>query len=311
MANFNMTVDTDEMAQALHGVSVNVNTVTAAVAGMQTAVIAAETAAANRICQHVDQGFFALIRSQITQKMVRCRSEVDSRYLELRQQSQALAGFKARMERDFQMIAQRYTRLFQSIDQSLRGRVFELDRPAAQLVNRESARLSLRMDALQARPSVHQWESVHIAQLMAVSQAKQSAWRVLNGMRGFLHESAQQSSLVKSMLSESTMPTADTRYIPVLLIESDTVGVTGTKWEASVAPGIPTPGTAKIHAGAHMLAFANAATLRWRPLRVEEKQRVTTAFNRQLDEVTDTRVKTHMARLFSESGWATTGGGAA
>ena len=72
---------------------------------MQTAVIMAEQQAAENICSNVNRGFFSLIRSQISQKIAICRSQVEARLLELRDQSQKLLSVKATMQRDFQMIA--------------------------------------------------------------------------------------------------------------------------------------------------------------------------------------------------------------
>ena len=77
MANFSFTVDTREMADGLYSVAPHVDEVTGAMISMQTAVIMAEQQAAENICANVNRGFFSLIRSQISQKMAICRSQVD------------------------------------------------------------------------------------------------------------------------------------------------------------------------------------------------------------------------------------------
>ena len=90
MATFNYTVDTTPMADELSSVSRNVNGTTAAVGVMQTAVIIAETKASDLICSNVNKGFYSLIRSQISQKMAKLQSDVDSHLMQLVQQKKAL-----------------------------------------------------------------------------------------------------------------------------------------------------------------------------------------------------------------------------
>ena len=78
MATFNYTVDTKPMADEMRSVSRHVNATTDAVVAMQTAVIIAEEKAADHVCNNVNKGFYSLIRSQISQKMAKLQSEVDS-----------------------------------------------------------------------------------------------------------------------------------------------------------------------------------------------------------------------------------------
>ena len=101
MATFNYTVDTKPMAEEMRSVSRHVNATTGAVVAMQTAVIIAEEEAANQVinaeaaaaehvCNNVNKGFYSLIRSQISQKMAKLQSDVDSHLMQLVQQKKCL-----------------------------------------------------------------------------------------------------------------------------------------------------------------------------------------------------------------------------
>ena len=136
MATFNYTVDTNPMASEIGTVSSNIKGTTTAVVAMQTAVILAEEKAADHVCSNVNKGFFTLIRSQISQKAAKLQSEVDSHLMRLNQQRKQILAIKGRMERDYNMISGRYTKLFTGLNQNLRQRVFELDR------DRKSTRLN-------------------------------------------------------------------------------------------------------------------------------------------------------------------------
>ena len=133
MASFNFTVDTDPMASSIDDTRGNINGVTTAVVAMQAAVIATEREASNHICHNVDEGFYMLVKSQISQKAVAAYTEMNSKHVTLIQLAKALDNNKRQMENDYQMIARRYAKLFNSLNKALETRVKELDRPAMQL----------------------------------------------------------------------------------------------------------------------------------------------------------------------------------
>jgi len=311
MSSFNFTVDTREMARSMDGVSSQVGSVTMAVAAMQSAVIAAEAAAADRICKDVDRGFFSLIRSQVTQKISRLRSSVDSRLLELHDQGRALAGIKARMDRDYHMIATRYQRLFQSINDSLRTRVFELDKRASQLVNREISRIQIRARSLSAQGPLHQLESVQAAQVLAASQTKANAVRAIQAMHSFLAASGRQSRLLESMLVDGGAGPSVIRYVPLLLVETQSPIAGGGRWDICTARGTFKAVADTVETGARTAVFGLLPSLKWVGGDAGSQARVQTEFRRFADQAgLNDRVRDYTIRLAAGSPWQVlTGGG--
>src|SRR5580704_2289557 len=122
MAHFNFTVDTEPMASSIDGVAVHVDGTTAAVVAMQTAVVIAEEKGAAKICNNVNFGFYSLIRSQISQKIATHKSKADAKIMELQQQSISLVAIKSRMEKDYMMLASRYTKHIEGLNKALRAR---------------------------------------------------------------------------------------------------------------------------------------------------------------------------------------------
>ena len=133
MAYIDCVVDTEPMAREITSVSNHIKGTTAAVVGMRAAVIQAEEEASDHVCENVNRGFYTLIRSQISQKIAKLKSEVDSHLMQLNQQRKQLLAIRSRMERDYNMISNRYLKLFNGLNQNLRQRVFELDRPTIEL----------------------------------------------------------------------------------------------------------------------------------------------------------------------------------
>jgi hypothetical protein len=133
MANLHFTVDTTPMARSVDSVKGHINGTTAAVTTMEAAVILSERESAKTICENVDNGFYVLVKSQISQKAVAAYTEMTAKEMTLVQLAKALDNIKRQMEADYQMISRRYAKLFASLNKSLETRVQELDRPVMKL----------------------------------------------------------------------------------------------------------------------------------------------------------------------------------
>lgn len=220
MATFNYTVDTKPMAEELRSVSRHVNATTGAVVAMQAAVIIAEEKAANHVCSNVNKGFYSLIRSQISQKMAKLQSEVDSHLMQLVQQKNALLSIKFRMQKDYNMIASRYIKLFNGLNSNLKQRVFELDKPTIDFAVKEVDKVSNRTKYLTATIPITQLESLSASQKIVASNIKFRGYNVIKSMRNFLFEMDTQKKLTDQILiNDSRYNETAKVYIPIVICE--------------------------------------------------------------------------------------------
>lgn len=220
MATFNYTVDTQPMAEEMNSVSHHVNITTGAVVAMQTAVINAEEQAADHVCNNVNKGFYSLIRSQISQKMAKLQSEVDSQLMQLVQQKNALFSIKNRMQRDYNMISNRYIKLFNGLNVNLKNRVFELDKPTIDFACKEIDKVSNRTKYLTATIPITQLESISMSQKIIASNVKQKGFNAINSMRSFLLEMNLQKKLTDQILINDNSFTESLRsFIPIVICE--------------------------------------------------------------------------------------------
>ncbi len=220
MANFNYTVDTKPMADEMRSVSRHVNATTGAVVAMQTAVIIAEEKAADHVCNNVNKGFYSLIRSQISQKMAKLQSEVDSHLMQLIQQKNALLSIKNRMQKDYNMIASRYIKLFNGLNSNLKQRVFELDKPTIDFAVKEVDKVSNRTKYLTATIPIAQLESLAASQKIVASNVKYRGFNVIKSMRSFLFEMNTQKKLTDQILiNDGRYTETATVYIPIVICE--------------------------------------------------------------------------------------------
>ncbi|MBK9793179.1 MAG: hypothetical protein IPP60_08760 [Sphingobacteriales bacterium] len=220
MATFNYTVDTKPMADEIRSVSHHVNATTGAVVAMQTAVIFAEEKAADHVCNNVNKGFYSLILSQISQKMAKLQSDVDSHLMLLVQQKNALLSIKTRMQRDYNMIAGRYGKLFNGLNANLKQRVFELDKPTIDFAIKEVDKVSNRSKYLTATIPITQLESISLSQRILASNIKDKGLNVINSMGSFLFEMNTQKKLTDQILiNDNRYTETATIYIPVVICE--------------------------------------------------------------------------------------------
>ena len=224
MANhhFDCVVDTGQMAVAVESVNRHINETSAAVVAMKAAVIAAEEEGADHVCQNVNRGFYALIHSQISQKMAALKSEVDAKLMRLNQQTKQLAGIRQRMQRDYQMISSRYGNIFNALNRALRQRIMELDRPVMNLVTRDANQQSNRQNMLISDVPVGQIESVKISQRIATSSLKKRAADTIEAIHSFIADSNHLDRIINKILLKKRVDQNTTSLLaPVAIIESN------------------------------------------------------------------------------------------
>jgi CHASE3 domain sensor protein len=219
MATFNYTVDTNPMAAEINSVSGHVKQTTTAVVAMQTAVVFAEAKAADHVCANVNKGFHILMRSQISRKIAELQSNVDSHLIKLNQLKKSLLAIRNRMGRDYNMTSSRYLKLFNGLNANLKQRIFELDKPVISFAVKDVEQISNRTKYLTATVPVSQLESLSASQKIIASNVKYRGLNVINSMRHFLSDMAEQKKLTNRILLNHYSAENATLSIPVVICE--------------------------------------------------------------------------------------------
>jgi hypothetical protein len=308
MADFQFNVDTRPMADSVDGARGNINGVTVAVTAMEAAVIATERASAKKICENVDNGFYMLVKSQISQKAVAAYTEMTSKQITLLQLAKALDNVKRQMEGDYSMITRRYAKLFQSLNKALETRVKELDRPAMQLADlRKKMIFDKHKDDSSALFSISE-EALSIALTALSGRLKQKTRDAIHTLAEAVYENRSYSEKVDSILVKNEADLSDDmdlQYVPAiysatesLLNQDDTIESVYTAqtevWQ-NTAPVVSEIN--RINSG-----------LSWLPLASEEKALIRKEFivlceKGQAADESEERVTKEMIRLFDESAW--------
>jgi hypothetical protein len=303
MATFNYTVDTKPMAEEIKSVSRHVNVTTGAVVGMQAAVIFAEEQAADHVCNNVNKGFYSLIRSQISQKMAKLQSDVDSYLMQMVQQKNALLGIKNRMQRDYNMIAGRYSKLFNGLNANLKQRVFELDKPTIDFAIKEVDKVSNRTKYLTATIPITQLESISLSQRIVASNIKHKGLNVINSMRSFLFEMNTQKKLTDQILiNDGRYSETATVYIPIVICECNR-----DKTDAGIEISVSEVELDNISMSAiKNTAFAELNQVEWQP-KTSPNSEVKSEFSKLVSSSSKSqRVKDIAMKLFQSNNYQTT-----
>lgn len=299
MAHFSFTVDTEPMADSIDGVANHVDGTTAAVVAMQTAVVIAEHEGAKKICNNVNFGFYSLIRSQISQKIATHKSKADAKIMELQQQSVSLVAIKTRMEKDYMMLASRYTKLFEGLNKALRARIFELDKPTTNFVLKDVSPTANRTKRLSGSSSTTQLESIACSQMISVSNTKYNAMQNISTMQDFIYSSENQKNLIGSILTKESVSKPTDKHIPVIISESEGLNVRQSQWMIAQPP-MKKNTNSKIES--HI--YSSLENLKWNDDDQSNSSRVKQEFGNFVNQSPNSeRVKKQMLSFIESNKW--------
>lgn len=217
---YNFHVDTLPMAEKMGEVSQQVRHTNEAVVVMESAVIASEHEAANKISSKLDVGFFNVVMSQIAQKVANERAQAAALAMELMQQQKALQNLQTRMSHDYNMISGRYGKLFASLNQELKNRVTELDKPLMEYCGQHVKALDNRIYRLVSDVPVYQSETLTASQAIAAAHIKTNAQHLIEAATSYITSDAHQRHTTKSLQTDT--PQAAVYYVPVVVDEETT-----------------------------------------------------------------------------------------
>ena len=219
--SYDINVSTQPMADMINIVSNKVDMTTGAVAAMETAVIAQEKSSTEQICGKLDVGFFNVVISQIAQKLANENAKARALAIELIQQQKALQSLQTRMTGDYNMIGSRYAKLFGSLNQELRNRISELDKPLMDYCSQQVKQLQNRIYGLVSGVPVLQSESLTATQAIAAAHIKRNAQSLISAAGEYIKHDKQQERTTQNLWN-SKIEEEKIYYVPMIIDEENT-----------------------------------------------------------------------------------------
>lgn len=218
-------VRTDNIAEAIDYVTNSVEMTTDAVVDMQNKVIDQEIKSAKKVTRNLNVGFFNAIAGQIDQTRANREAESQALSMELLQQQKVLQNLKERMTKDYNRKLSRYSKLFVSLDQELRTRIMELDKPLMDFCLQNVRKLENRIYGMVSSVPVNQSESLSASQSIAAAHVKTNAQSLISSVAYYLINEKDQRDKSDDLQVDASQ--AEVYYIPVIVDEENTDTRTG------------------------------------------------------------------------------------
>jgi hypothetical protein len=215
----NIHVDTKPFDNSVEHCNDNVNVLTAAVVAAETAQIISIDKNAKKVATTVVNGFFSYIKSEISQQIAELTQNIDAQLMHLRELANSCAQKKVQMEGDFSRISSRYVKIFDDLNNELRNRIFELDKPTFQFKKElDNQKIRSTENDLVNIVTVYGKEGGTNQNQIGISFAKKRALDTINQAKIFLWQQKRLNHTIqKSMLNENL---STKQFSPICFIET-------------------------------------------------------------------------------------------
>ncbi len=173
------------------------------------------------ISSTIVSGFFSYIRSDLSQQISEFRPKVDSKFIEMVKQKEAVLSKMDQMTEDFHRIASRYTKLFSELDRETRTRIHALDASSFRMQEllTESIYLPLRSKLLPTATVTSQ-EETSIRTKLHTSRLRSGTRLLIDRAREVISSYNRLGLRLRAILSNESTETSTLKYLPVLFSES-------------------------------------------------------------------------------------------
>ena len=264
-------VETTPFDASVLNTGLTVDGLTGSVAAMNAAQCAEISAGSRKISEHLTDGFYSMIRTDISMKQTENFSELQSRTALLLELSKATALAHQRMEEDIERLRRHYGDIFQGLNDDLEKRIQELDKPAFALS--QKAKRQLLVDPV---------TTMGAATAEAISNTDQMAGRIsiarmkkqISSALLDISESVKKSMSYKTKIGHilSSSEEGNTEFVPVVYTRS--AKETGRQF-SFYAPEMKGAESAVARVSEYV---GNAGNEKWSRIKTEEQRMIDREF---------------------------------
>lgn len=213
-------VETTPFDSSVYNSALTVDGLTGSVAAMNAAQCASISANSREISTHLTDGFYSMIRTDISMKQSENFSELQSRIALLVELNKDVISAHERMEADVARLRRHYGEIFKGLNEDLEKRIKELDKPAFDLG--EKAKRQLLIDpatSLGAATAEAISDTDQMAGRISVARLKKLISSAISDISGSVKKSLSYKNKIEHILS--TSENGKTEYVPVIYARSE------------------------------------------------------------------------------------------
>lgn len=210
----------DEVSGLTHGVSKLTGATVAANVGITTA----KATSAEMIGDSLSKGFSKYIGYLIRERLTELEAQIPSTASTFKSLSNNLEKRKSVLGRDYERISDRYSKLFIKLNDELKGRLLELDRPAFENCAQMQATIFTNpLGYILGQSICAGAEQLQAADAVRVSRLKGTTAEAMGVIKDYVKVIKRLSASVSGVLSDRKVDKTQSLFMPVVRMESDDI----------------------------------------------------------------------------------------
>lgn len=213
-------VNTSSFDSSVSDCNKHINGLTASVGAMNAAQCVAIKKNADKVSDTIINGFFHVVRTDLSTQKAELEQTIEARLLLLRQQADSLRKKQEDMTHDYVRTTAKYQKIFDDLNNELSIRIHEVDQPIFKMVKEvdEQSDRMLHTDMIQTAVTMSKESSMLQAQITSAT-VKHHALEAMNKAQGFLVAKALSERTIQEAYIEGTGN--DSYMIPVCYMQTE------------------------------------------------------------------------------------------
>ena len=218
---FTAYVNTDPFDRSVDSCNNKVDLLNGAVIAMNAAQCAVISETSDKISKHVVDGFYNVVKSEISQDSAKLRNVIVSQIALLKDHAVRVRQQKETMTTDYNRISSRYVKIFKELDEECRKRVHSLDTKAFE-ISSEITEKQLRIPGMAIGGFMtSSTEECLTADRIALSHLKSNTRDTINSLLDNISKDLKFSRNTEIMVYEKPCENEEPVYVPVLFLQTE------------------------------------------------------------------------------------------
>lgn len=279
-----IAVDTDDFDHTIGGCNTNIDLLTGAVVGMNSAQCLEIRDSADRISSSIVNGFFGMIKAEVSQQMTDLKNRFESQLALLQQIGKNMGDLKKVMGSDFSRISARYGDIFKELDSECYRRIYALDSTAFSLSGPVLAeqisgtRLSQGGAVLSYNSDI---QSAH--DNLVSSRMRKMASSLVSGIKGYLLEEKTLNNACESITFNRQSEESQTYFLPFLILEKNRIDSGDPSAETTVSPPESMKEGTTANIADKIIKESESGLFRWVPMNDEERSGISSRISELME----------------------------
>jgi hypothetical protein len=219
-----LTDNVGYLYDGVSGLTHRVQNLTEATVAAEVGVCNEKVKSADKIGNSLSKGFSKYIGYLIRERLTELETQIPSVASTFKSQSGNLAKRKDVLGRDYERISDRYSKLFVKLNDELKGRLLELDRPAFENCAQMQATIFTNPFSYVLGQSICAGaEQLQAADAVRVSKLKGTTAEAMQVVKDYVKVIKRLSASVSGVLSDRKVGKTQSLYMPVVRMESDDI----------------------------------------------------------------------------------------